>query len=717
MASIECVCFSGSLRLSRVDVQNQLRAFCFDQQLLLDKFNLITRRNQERNAAIQRSLRDTKNPKSRLARIIGVSDDVSLADAVRGRFRGQVGPWRRLARSVAHVIASEDSKACALLHGLAGVLALYQGINVPYRACFTLPSDLLVAVPGRMTFDYFCDCFFGFLILIRLNVDYAADSTRLDNQGSPAQGGAGASLSASTSSVPASSAPVVDAAYQRSRWFCIDMLAEIPLELLVIIATRRWNGATAGVFVKTASRKRRVRSLVLASRFNRLLRLFRLRGYGTACARYASLKLGFRLSVSYKALFTVALCYGMCNHWYACVWFAIHRYLERHAAGTWATADHLATRWRHGDYHIDDSTMLLKTQDLDSNVCRVAVSDCYLRSLHMVITTISSVGYGDIKPITPLETAWQLCVVTSGACLFAGLIGAFTLLLEEIDTEGMSAFNAKLQRYEAYMRHENYPSSLRSAILAHHRHRFSRMLCIDEKALTKELTAPLRMDLLFFLHRAPFDCVEVLRALPVSTARRLADVVATEICIREDDVYTAGEIGWDIYFIFSGVVNLVAPPDSTVLDAQGRERFTASHRRDAGGCLNRPRKTTTLISRATIKKLQKMNEDSGALSIHGFSTLVERDRRERGTQGASYSPVTGELREGDHFGEYCLQFDSGVRQETAIALETLELYTVSRRDLEDHVINFESDDTLKLINDLLQVHRSGQRNPPTSLPT
>ena len=168
-------------------------------------------------------------------------------------------------------------------------------------------------------------------------------------------------------------------------------------------------------------------------------------------------------------------------------------------------------------------------------------------------------------------------------------------------------------------------------------------------------------------------------------------------------------VGWDIYFIFSGVVNLVPPPDASVLDAQGRERFTASHGREDGRDLTCPRKSTTLISRATIKKLQKMNEDSGALSIQGFSALVDRDRRGKVAQGATYSPVTGLFYQGDHFGEYCLQFDSGVRQETAISLATLELYTVCRRDLEDQVINFESDDTLKMFNDLLQVHRSGQR--------
>jgi hypothetical protein len=46
-------------------------------------------------------------------------------------------------------------------------------------------------------------------------------------------------------------------------------------------------------------------------------------------------------------------------------------------------------------------------------------------------------------------------------------------------------------------------------VLAHHRHRWARTLCIDERAITRDLTAPLRMDLALFVHRAAFERVKV----------------------------------------------------------------------------------------------------------------------------------------------------------------------------------------------------------------
>ena len=46
------------------------------------------------------------------------------------------------------------------------------------------------------------------------------------------------------------------------------------------------------------------------------------------------------------------------------------------------------------------------------------MTTCYIRSFYLVITTISTVGYGDISPVTPLETIYENAVVLTGACFF-----------------------------------------------------------------------------------------------------------------------------------------------------------------------------------------------------------------------------------------------------------------------------------------------------------
>jgi hypothetical protein len=144
-------------------------------------------------------------------------------------------------------------------------------------------------------------------------------------------------------------------------------------------------------------------------------------------------------------LFMITLHFFILNHYLACAWMLLHRHSGTRppapapAAGaaaaaaaaaniagaggvggggggggyslqTWATADGLAT-WNvtTGAHSVCDDDYL-----------------CYVRAAYYTLVTLSTVGYGDIKPQTDTETAFQLCVVLSGATIFATLIALFT---------------------------------------------------------------------------------------------------------------------------------------------------------------------------------------------------------------------------------------------------------------------------------------------------
>ncbi|KAH8047091.1 cyclic nucleotide-gated ion channel [Aureococcus anophagefferens] len=596
-ASIQCTCFSESLRLSRSDLQAQLKAFCFPQKRLLEMFNTIRRRNADTNAAISKNLTEARELTSRLSRVVDVSPDAKEEKKVDAKTRALLFLSRVFVKGSAGRAAWETASA---------LFVFYEAVIIP-RAVFTLPDALTATVPGAMGPDYAIDVFFLLSILLRPCATSATTRPRASRRSSTATasrattGGAAGSASTSPrprrwSSSPCSTPRSSPRAGAGSATSCS------PSGSTGCCASR---GSTATSRRSSATRRSATASGVKAE----------------------------------QALFAVCVCYGYVNHWYACVWFAIHRYLEASTARrTWATEDSLATP--SGD-----------ASDRQAAICRVNVADCYIRAVHMVITTISSVGYGDIKPVTPLETCWQLVVVVTGACLFASLIGAFTLILEAFDTEGVSAFNAKLQRYEAHMRRANLPPSLRSAA-----------------------------------------------------------------CPARESVYAAGDVGWDVYFIFHGSVRLAPPADASVLDAQGRDVHGKlsddgeEAARAAAAAAPAPRffgdAAAAPPAEDPAARLLAGNADAAAAAKRrAFATAKSKDG------GPAYTLFSGVLNTGEHFGEFCLQSGSGVRQETAITLAASEFYTISRTDLEDQVVSYESDDVLAMFNDLLQVHKLQPGSP------
>lgn len=121
-----------------------------------------------------------------------------------------------------------------------------------------------------------------------------------------------------------------------------------------------------------------------------LLRILRIPSFIKKIREHFSLR-GMRISLATNLLGELILFYVIANHWVACIWFIIHRYIERGVQFTWATSD---CPW--GDEKGSDGCLAKWDETVgEHNVCNLSMRDCYFRSLHFSITTLSTVGYGE----------------------------------------------------------------------------------------------------------------------------------------------------------------------------------------------------------------------------------------------------------------------------------------------------------------------------------
>ena len=237
---------------------------------------------------------------------------------------------------------------------------------------------------------------------------------------------------------------------------------------------------------------------------------------------------------------------------------------------------------------------------------------------------------GDIIPLRELETIFEQFVVLAGACFLAGLISVFAEYLGECDRIGVNAFDQKIQNLKKYLQYRNIPEDIQASILFFHNCRWKDSQTLDERETLRLLPEPLQLDIAFAVKQRVIKLVPILDALPNTIQKRLAHAMILQVFSSRDHpiIYSQGDIGWEIYFIASGVVSIGLPSDFNDLDATGRENFA----------------------------MNRQKYDSIGLIL-----------------GA-----------GSHVGESCLISESGVRQETVTA-KTLkvELYVLNKDDLND----------------------------------
>jgi len=130
-----------------------------------------------------------------------------------------------------------------------------------------------------------------------------------------------------------------------------------------------------------------------------LLRAFRIPHFIKKINDHLALR-GIRISLATSMLSKIILFYALTNHWVACVWFIIHRYMERDIKFTWATSDCL---W-DGDPGSDGCLAKWDETLGEHNICSHPMINCYLRALHFSLTTLSTVGVSVISLFNMLCT-------------------------------------------------------------------------------------------------------------------------------------------------------------------------------------------------------------------------------------------------------------------------------------------------------------------------
>ena len=585
MANIRAADFCELLSLHRIDFGKIFKNFEDEKQKVLEVFHSMQKRNKKRNDTVEEEL------KRKMSLVMHMMPHNShggfgLQDISTGE-----GFFVRLLRSLETSFCQHSHKR--VLWELLGMLnLLYLMVFVPLRLGFYLDEE-----DGFSSLDYFVELYYLCDIILRsyfFNNDVAQDEAGNVIEANFKQR---TKVEVSYEQVKDGGVKTVFACEIEGRkeyrnfLLYFDLLAVTPVDLFILLSPS---------IDKTSP-------LAMSLRLIHLVRIHRFFDYIKTFEGFLY-HIRIRVSADIIQLSKVMMTYVLINHFYSCMWMCIHRYLESDVEFTWATVDKISS-WDPDEGKHDVCT----NKDIER---------CYVRAFHFVITTISSVGYGDIYPTTQLETIFEWVVVVSGAALVASLIGSFVSFFQGQDSSGQSAFKMKLNLIQEYMIYKDLPEMLCTRILKHHRAVYAQQKTIDVTTVMSDLPRPLQMEIAMFINRQIIHKVPLLRDCSVTIQKTIALAIRPQFIEMYSFVYQQGDIGDAVYFILKG----------NILLHQGRD----------------------------VSKLDRKNR--------------ERQRRVSVQEG---------LKDGGSFGEDVIVSKTGVRVESARALINSNLYTLSKGEIEN----------------------------------
>ncbi|NXP00072.1 KCNH1 protein, partial [Certhia brachydactyla] len=348
-------------------------------------------------------------------------------------------------------------------------------------------------------------------------------------------------------------------------WFVIDLLSCLPYDVInafenVDEVSRRWGECSILVifcscscYILLGMENEGISSLFSSLKVVRLLRLGRV-------AR----KLDHYIEYGAAVLVLLVCVFGLAAHWLACIWYSI------------------------GDYEvIDEDTNTIRTESwlyqLGESIgtpYRFNASgfgkweggpskdSVYISSLYFTMTSLTSVGFGNIAPTTDGEKIFAVAMMMIGSLLYATIFGNVTTIFQQMYAN-TNRYHEMLNSVRDFLKLYQVPKGLSERVMDYIVSTWSMSRGIDTEKVLQICPKDMRADICVHLNRKVFKEHPAFRLASDGCLRALAMEFQTVHCAPGDLIYHAGESVDSLCFVVSGSLEVIQDDEVVAILGKG----------------------------------------------------------------------------------------------------------------------------------------------------
>ncbi|XP_030629462.1 potassium voltage-gated channel subfamily H member 4 [Chanos chanos] len=308
-------------------------------------------------------------------------------------------------------------------------------------------------------------------------------------------------------------------------WFFVDLVAALPFDLLYAFNIT-------------------VTSLVHLLKTVRLLRLLRLLQKLDRYSQYSAMVLTLLMSM-----------FALLAHWMACIWYIIGRKeMENNDLETWDIG------WLH------ELGKRLETPYFNRTVGGPSVRSAYIASLYFTLSSLTSVGFGNVCANTDAEKIFSICTMLIGALMHAVVFGNVTAIIQRMYSR-RSLYHTRMKDLKDFIRVHRLPQQLKQRMLEYFQTTWSVNNGIDANELLHDFPDELRADIAMHLNKDILQ-LPLFEGASRGCLRSLSLHIKTSFCAPGEYLIRQGDALHANYFVCSGSLEVLK--DSMVLAILGK---------------------------------------------------------------------------------------------------------------------------------------------------
>lgn len=177
----------------------------------------------------------------------------------------------------------------------------------------------------------------------------------------------------------------------------------------------------------------------------------------------------------------------------------------------------------------------------------------YVRALYWAVTTLTTVGFGDITAQNNAQMIYSICVELLGIGLYGTMIGNVANLLSQSDP-AKSQYLENIERLSALINYRDLPKDLQGRIRDFYTYLWKKRLGYDEKSFLSGLPQSLKTEVIIHLKREIVEKIPLFKNAEKDFITEVAVNLQPVIFMPGDYVFKAGDLGKEMFFMVKGEV-------------------------------------------------------------------------------------------------------------------------------------------------------------------
>ena len=181
----------------------------------------------------------------------------------------------------------------------------------------------------------------------------------------------------------------------------------------------------------------------------------------------------------------------------------------------------------------------------------------YITSLYWTVTTLATVGYGDISAHNDIQRLYASFVMLNGVGLFGYAIGNIATLIANLDM-AKAAHQQKLDQVNAFLHHKRVPVPLVEKVNDYYRYLWENRMGHPQEDSLSDLPASLHTEVALFLNRRILEKVPLFRDAGETFLRDVVLLLKPRVYLPGDYVFRQGDPADSMYFVSKGTLEVLS---------------------------------------------------------------------------------------------------------------------------------------------------------------